>query len=92
MPIRVYNTLTRSKEEFVSRDPGVVAMYVCGPTVYNHVHIGNARTFLTFDVIRRYRLSPAQEIVDRVKDAVQEFSGFVEKTDDQTIIICKRVG
>ena len=54
MPIRVYNTLTRSKEEFVSRDPGVVAMYVCGPTVYNHVHIGNARTFLTFDVIRRY--------------------------------------
>ena len=54
MTIRVYNTLTRTKEEFVTREPGVVAMYVCGPTVYNHIHIGNARTFLTFDVIRRY--------------------------------------
>ncbi len=54
MPIRVYNTLTRTKEEFVPRDPGKVAMYVCGPTVYNHIHIGNARTFLSFDVIRRY--------------------------------------
>ena len=54
MAIRVYNTLSRTKEEFVPRDPGAVAMYVCGPTVYNHIHIGNARTFLTFDVIRRY--------------------------------------
>jgi cysteinyl-tRNA synthetase len=54
MTIRVYNTLSRTKEEFVPRDPGVVSMYVCGPTVYNHIHIGNARTFLTFDVIRRY--------------------------------------
>ena len=54
MTIRLYNTLSRGKEEFVPRDPGAVAMYVCGPTVYNHIHIGNARTFLTFDVIRRY--------------------------------------
>jgi cysteinyl-tRNA synthetase len=52
--MRVYNTLTRSKEEFVPREDGKIAMYVCGPTVYNHVHIGNARTFLSFDVIRRY--------------------------------------
>ncbi len=52
--MRVYNTLTRSKEEFVPREPGKVAMYVCGPTVYNHIHIGNARTFLSFDVVRRY--------------------------------------
>jgi len=54
MTIRVYNTLSRGKQEFTPREPGVVAMYVCGPTVYNHIHIGNARTFLTFDVIRRY--------------------------------------
>ncbi|MCE5203377.1 MAG: cysteine--tRNA ligase [Actinomycetia bacterium] len=54
MTIRVYNTMTRSKEEFVPREAGKVAMYVCGPTVYNHIHIGNARTFLSFDVIRRY--------------------------------------
>ena len=52
--MRVYNTQTRTKEEFVPREPGKVAMYVCGPTVYNHIHIGNARTFLSFDVIRRY--------------------------------------
>ncbi len=52
--MRVYNTLTRRKEEFEPREPGRVSMYVCGPTVYNHIHIGNARTFLSFDVIRRY--------------------------------------
>ena len=52
--MRVYNTLSHSKEEFVPREPGKVGMYVCGPTVYNYIHIGNARTFLSFDVIRRY--------------------------------------
>ena len=52
--MRVYNTLSRSKEEFEPREPGKVSMYVCGPTVYNHIHIGNARSFLSFDVIRRY--------------------------------------
>ncbi|NTU71063.1 MAG: cysteine--tRNA ligase [Coriobacteriia bacterium] len=52
--MRVYNTLSRTKEEFVPRVAGTVTMYVCGPTVYNHIHIGNARTFLSFDVIRRY--------------------------------------
>lgn len=52
--MRVFNTLSRKKEEFVPRDAGKVSMYVCGPTVYNYIHIGNARTFLSFDVIRRY--------------------------------------
>jgi cysteinyl-tRNA synthetase len=54
MTMRVYNTLTRRKEEFVPRTEGAVSIYVCGPTVYNHIHIGNASTFLSFDVIRRY--------------------------------------
>jgi cysteinyl-tRNA synthetase len=54
MTMRVYNTLTRRKEDLETRDPDAVRMYVCGPTVYNHIHIGNARTFLSFDVIRRY--------------------------------------
>lgn len=54
MTIRVHNTLTRAKEDLVPREPDRVSMYVCGPTVYNHIHVGNARTFLTFDVIRRY--------------------------------------
>ena len=54
MTLRVYNTLTRSKEDFIPVTEGKVGIYTCGPTVYNHVHIGNARTFLSFDVIRRY--------------------------------------
>ncbi|WP_040209976.1 cysteine--tRNA ligase [Clostridium polynesiense] len=52
--MKVYNTLTRSKEEFTTLVPGEVNMYVCGPTVYNFFHIGNARTFIVFDTIRRY--------------------------------------
>jgi cysteinyl-tRNA synthetase len=52
--MRIYNTMSRSKEEFIPREEGKVAFYICGPTVYNHIHIGNARTFLSFDVIRRY--------------------------------------
>mgnify|MGYP002408458590 CR=1 FL=1 len=46
--------MTRSKEEFVPLKPGEVSMYVCGPTVYNYIHIGNARTFISFDTIRKY--------------------------------------
>ncbi|ACA56149.1 cysteine--tRNA ligase [Clostridium botulinum] len=52
--MKVYNTLTNKKEEFVTLVPGEVKMYVCGPTVYNFFHIGNARTFVVFDTIRRY--------------------------------------
>ena len=50
----VYNSQTHKKEEFKPIDEGKVRMYVCGPTVYDQIHIGNARTFLSFDVIRRY--------------------------------------
>lgn len=52
--IKVYNTQTRSKEDFESVERGRVGMYVCGPTVYNYIHVGNARTFIAFDIIRRY--------------------------------------
>ncbi len=52
--IKVYNTQTRTKEDFNTIDVGKVRMYVCGPTVYNYIHIGNARTFICFDIIRRY--------------------------------------
>lgn len=52
--LHVFNSLTRQKEEFKPLDPPYVGMYVCGPTVYNYVHLGNVRTFLSFDVIRRY--------------------------------------
>ena len=52
--MKLYNTLTKSKEEFKSIDPKKVTMYVCGPTVYNYIHVGNARPFVVFDVLRRY--------------------------------------
>ncbi|MDR1272479.1 MAG: cysteine--tRNA ligase [Clostridiales Family XIII bacterium] len=52
--MRVYNTLTRKKEEFIPQRDGAVGMYVCGPTVYNYFHIGNARPFVVFDTLRRY--------------------------------------
>jgi cysteinyl-tRNA synthetase len=52
--MRIYNTMTRQKEEFRPIEPGKVKLYACGPTVYNYFHIGNARAFLTFDVVRRY--------------------------------------
>ncbi|MBE7046604.1 MAG: cysteine--tRNA ligase [Ruminococcaceae bacterium] len=52
--MRLYNTLTQKKEEFVPIEPGKVKMYSCGPTVYNYFHIGNARPFIVFDCLRRY--------------------------------------
>ncbi len=52
--IRVYNTLTRQKEDFVTIEPGKVRMYVCGPTVYSDAHVGHAMSALVFDIIRRY--------------------------------------
>ena len=52
--MKLFNSLTRSKEEFKPMDPNEVKMYSCGPTVYNYFHIGNARPFIVFDVLRRY--------------------------------------
>lgn len=52
--LKVFNTMTRQKETFEPITPGVVNMYVCGPTVYNYIHIGNARSVIAFDTIRRY--------------------------------------
>ena len=52
--MKIYNTLTRKKEEFVPLEEGHVRMYVCGPTVYNYIHIGNARPMIVFDTVRRY--------------------------------------
>lgn len=68
--MKIYNTLTRTKEEFVPIEPGKITMYACGPTVYDHIHLGNARTFLIFDVVRRYlahlgyQVTFAQNITD----------------------------
>ena len=52
--MKLFNTMTRSKEEFKPLEEGKVKMYVCGPTVYNYIHVGNARPFIIFDTLRRY--------------------------------------
>ncbi len=70
MTIRIYNSLTRKKEEFVPLRPGEVRMYNCGPTVYDYAHIGNLRSFLTADILRRlleargYRVRQVMNITD----------------------------
>ena len=51
--MQIFNTLTRQKEEFVPQVPGEYRIYVCGPTVYNYIHIGNARPLIVFDTLRR---------------------------------------
>ena len=52
--MKIYNTLTRRKEDFIPLEEGKVKIYVCGPTVYNYIHIGNARPMIVFDTVRRY--------------------------------------
>lgn len=60
--MKVYNTLTKQKEEFIPLVPGKVSMYVCGPTVYNFIHIGNARPMIVFDTARRYMEHKGYEV------------------------------
>ncbi|MCJ7813950.1 MAG: cysteine--tRNA ligase [Candidatus Atribacteria bacterium] len=70
MPLKIYNTLTRKKEVFIPLKNGEVGMYVCGPTVYNYIHIGNARPFIIFEVVKRflkfkgYRVRYIQNLTD----------------------------
>ena len=80
--MKIFNTLTRRKEEFVPLEPGKVKMYVCGPTVYNFIHIGNARPMIIFDTVRRYfeykgydvnYVSNFTDVVDKIiKKAIEE--------------------
>ena len=63
MPLKVYNSLTRKKEEFKSITPNHVEMYVCGPTVSGESHLGHARPFITFDVIYRYLVSLGYKVL-----------------------------
>lgn len=72
--MKIFNTLTRKKEEFVPLEPGKIKMYVCGPTVYNYFHIGNGRTFIVFDTIRRYMEYRGYEV-----QFVQNFTDIDDK-------------
>ncbi|WP_066058639.1 cysteine--tRNA ligase [Robertmurraya korlensis] len=83
MSIQIYNTLTRSKEPFIPLEEGKVKMYVCGPTVYNYIHIGNARPPIVFDTVRRY-------LEYRGYD-VQYISNFTD-VDDKLIRVANELG
>ncbi len=72
--MQIYNSLTRKKEDFVPVEPGKVKMYACGPTVYNYFHIGNARPFILFDVLRRYFESRGYQVT-----FVQNFTDIDDK-------------
>jgi cysteinyl-tRNA synthetase len=72
--MKLYNDLTRRKEEFVPLVPGEVRFYVCGPTVYDFFHIGNARPFIVFDVMRRYLESTGMKVI-----YVQNFTDIDDK-------------
>ncbi|MFZ4572851.1 MAG: cysteine--tRNA ligase [Phycisphaerales bacterium] len=65
MPLQIYNTLRRAKHEFIPSDPANVTFYTCGPTVYDDAHIGNSRSFLAADLLRRWIESPLCELRDR---------------------------
>lgn len=72
--MKVFNTLTRQKEELIPLEPGKVRIYACGPTVYNFIHIGNARPICVFDVLRRYLESRGYEV-----NFVQNFTDIDDK-------------
>ncbi|MGN0293714.1 MAG: cysteine--tRNA ligase [Lachnospiraceae bacterium] len=87
--MKIYNTLTRQKEEFVPIEEGKVRMYVCGPTVYNYIHIGNARPMIVFDTVRRYFEYKGYEVnfVSNFTDVDDKIikAAIEEGTDAQTI-------
>ena len=72
--MQIYNTQTRKKEEFVPVEPGKVSIYACGPTVYNYIHIGNARPAIVFDTLRRYLEHKGYEV-----KFVQNFTDIDDK-------------
>ena len=97
--MKIYNTLTKQKEEFVPIEPGKVRMYVCGPTVYNFIHIGNARPMICFDTVRRYLeykgfevkyVSNFTDVDDKIiKKAIEEGTSSAE-VSQRFIAECKK--
>lgn len=92
--IQIYNTLTRKKEKFKPIEPGKIRMYLCGPTVYNYIHIGNARSTVAFDTIRRYfeyrgfevnYISNFTDVDDKILAAAKELKIDAPELADQFI-------
>ena len=89
MALTLYNTLTRTKEAFVPQDPAHVGMYVCGPTVYDRAHIGNARPVIVFDVLYRLlqRLYPAVTYVRNITDVDDKINLKASETGQPIAVI-----
>lgn len=92
MSIKVYNTLTKQKEEFVPMYPGKANIYVCGVTPYNHPHVGNARPFVTWDVIRRFLEHEGYDVthVQNFTDVDDKIINTANKEGVQWYEICNR--
>ena len=97
--IRIYNTLTKKKEDFVPLEEGKVRMYVCGPTVYNFIHIGNARPMIVFDTVRRYMehkgyevnfVSNFTDVDDKIIKKANEEGVSAEQISKRYIEECKK--
>lgn len=84
MTIRVYNTLTNKKEEFVPTIPGEASIYVCGVTPYNHPHVGNARPFVTWDVIHRFLEHEGYEVT-HVQNFTDVDDKIIKKAQDEGV-------
>ena len=97
--MKVYNTQSKQKEEFVPLVPGKVSMYVCGPTVYNFIHIGNARPMIVFDTVRRYLehkgyevnyVSNFTDVDDKIIAKANEEGVTAEEISQRYIAECKK--
>ena len=97
--MKVFNTLTKKKEEFVPLEEGKVRMYVCGPTVYNYIHIGNARPMIVFDTVRRYfeykgydvnYVSNFTDVDDKIIKKANEEQVSAQEISQRYIAECKK--
>jgi cysteinyl-tRNA synthetase len=92
MAIQVYNTMSRKKEEFVPKEPGKVGIYVCGVTPYNDPHVGNARPFVTWDVIRRFLEHEGYDVT-HVQNFTDIDDKIINKANEEGVtwdVICNR--
>lgn len=97
--MKIFNTLTKRKEEFVPLEEGKVKMYVCGPTVYNFIHIGNARPMIVFDTVRRYLeykgydvnyVSNFTDVDDKIIKKANEEGVSAQEISERYIAECKK--
>ena len=97
--MKIYNTMSKKKEEFIPLEEGKVRMYVCGPTVYNFIHIGNARPMIVFDTVRRYfeykgydvnYVSNFTDVDDKIIAKANEEGVTAEEISQRYIEECKK--